>query len=93
MTPEGRVKQKVKEQLNKLKPDLWYYCAQDRFTCGIPDIIGCYKGKMFALEIKKSEGDKPSGIQEYTLGLIGNAGGKVKVLWNSNDLMVFIQNL
>ena len=52
-TPENKVKQKLIAYLKTI-PDLFYYSATagPMSTGGIPDIMGCYKGKLYALEIK-----------------------------------------
>ena len=43
-------------------------------TCGIPDIIVCYKGKFLAFEVKTEEG-KLSKLQEITIEKIQKANG------------------
>lgn len=41
--------------MNYLKsiPQLWCFKASEKFYSGIPDIIGCYRGKFFAIELKR----------------------------------------
>lgn len=92
MTPEGKVKAIIKMELDKLKPDIWYYCVQDRFTSGIPDIVGCYKGKLFALELKAPK-KRPSKLQHYTLELIAKAGGYAQVITSFPELKQFLKSL
>lgn len=41
---------------------------------GIPDVIGCYKGKFFAFELKSKTG-QPSKLQKVMMRKINNAGG------------------
>jgi penicillin-binding protein-related factor A (putative recombinase) len=43
-------------------------------TPGIPDIIGCYKGRMIAIEVKAPKG-KVSPYQEQFIRQINEAGG------------------
>ena len=43
-------------------------------TAGIPDIIGCYKGKFVAFEVKTEKG-KLSKLQEITIEKIRKASG------------------
>jgi hypothetical protein len=54
-TPEGRVKSKVKKILDSKGHDLFYYMPVQNGmgVVGIPDIVGCYKGKFIAIETKK----------------------------------------
>lgn len=41
---------------------------------GVPDIVGCYKGRLFGIEVKR-EGKKPTPIQERRMAEICKAGG------------------
>ena len=41
---------------------------------GVPDILGCLKGRFFALEVKKPTG-RLSRIQSYQLLKVRDAGG------------------
>lgn len=54
MTPEGKIKAKIKDYLNALGPDCWYFMPSmtGYGRKGIPDVIGCYAGIPFAIEIK-----------------------------------------
>ena len=49
-TPEGTVKYKIKEYLKSLAPALWYFMPVPTGygVRGIPDFVGCYKGRFFA---------------------------------------------
>lgn len=51
-TPEGKVKNKVKQILKKY--GVWYYMpvAGPFSAHGIPDFVGCYNGKFFSVETK-----------------------------------------
>ena len=56
---------------------------------GIPDIIGCYKGKFIAFEVKTTQG-KLSKLQEVMLERINEAGGiafKVTSLQEVKDIL------
>ncbi len=49
---------------------------------GVPDILGCYNGKMFAIEVKTpSTRSNVSPLQEYNLKAIRTAGGYAIVAW------------
>lgn len=52
-TPEGNVKHKIKEYLKSI-PGLWFYMPMQNGMGeqGIPDIVGCYQGRFFAIETK-----------------------------------------
>lgn len=51
-TPEGKVKNKVKQILKD--HGIWYYMpvAGPFSAHGIPDFVGCHKGKFFSVETK-----------------------------------------
>jgi hypothetical protein len=53
-TPEGNVKAEIKAFLNSLGAECWYFMPMmmGYGRKGIPDIIGCYHGYFFALEVK-----------------------------------------
>lgn len=52
MTPEGKVKKKVKEYLQSI--GAWYYMpvSNGMGRVGCPDILVCYKGLFMAFETK-----------------------------------------
>lgn len=55
--------------------------GSEHMMVGLPDIIGCCKGKFFAFEVKNP--DNRSGTsprQEYVMGLIRDAGGIAQVV-------------
>jgi hypothetical protein len=76
MTPEGHVKKAIKDLLNmvKTKEPLWFSIIQDRYTSGLPDIIGCFWGLFFSIEVKR-EGGKVEPLQAYVKSQIDNSRG------------------
>lgn len=55
--------------------------GSEHMMVGLPDIIGCCKGKFFAFEVKNP--DNRSGTsprQEYVMGLVRQAGGIAQVV-------------
>ena len=59
--------------------DIWFFKASDRYSSGIPDILGCIHGKFFAFELKDDKG-KATTLQRMVMERIKNAGGKVWVV-------------
>lgn len=87
MTPEGKVKKKVAELLKKY--DAYYFFpAMGAFgRAGIPDIIGCYRGRFIAVECKAGKG-KTTAIQEAEIKKIQGAKGYAFVINEDNiDLL------
>jgi hypothetical protein len=74
--PEYAVKLRIKEQLNSLGPDCWWYMpvAGPFSIAGVPDFIGIYKGKGFGIEAKAENG-KVTPHQKRQLGMIAAAKG------------------
>lgn len=83
MTPEGVVKQRVKEMLKAA--GYWYFCpVAGRGTIGIPDIVGCTpRGRFFVIECKAA-GGKLTPLQDKVLRDISQHGGYTFVAWPSN---------
>ena len=83
MTPEGKVKAKVKATLDKLGVYYFMPTTGGYGRSGIPDIIGCHKSVFFAIECK-ANGGKTTALQDRELKRIENAGGVVLVVNESN---------
>lgn len=60
---------------------------------GLPDIIGCYRGIMFGLEVKLPGKEHTLTVkQSRTLAKIRQAGGKATMVTSVNDAMDFVFN-
>lgn len=92
MTPEARVKLPIVRYLSKFVPDIWFLCVQDRFTSGIPDIIGVYHGKMFVIEVKR-RGGKARRLQALTCQRIIKAGGYALVADTLKQVEDFLKEM
>ena len=93
VTPEGKVKKLVVDLLaefnivnakdagRELQSDGWYFCpGQNGFGVkGIPDFVGHYLGRFFAVETK-APGKIPTGFQELQIAEILRSGGIVFVV-------------
>lgn len=94
MTPEGRVKEAVKSILDRYKPDLWHFMPRGSTfgVCGVPDILGVYKGRMFGIECKAGR-NKPSPMQCMQMTRIRQAGGITMVVNEDNigDVEKFLE--
>src|SRR3989304_5497081 len=47
---------------------------------GLPDIIGCFKGRFYGFEVKVSERSEPTPRQALILALVKRAGGVSRVI-------------
>lgn len=83
MTPEGKVKAKVKKVLN----DIGAYYAMPVGTgfgnSGVPDFLVCLRGRFYAIECK-ANGGKTTALQEKHLADIRDAGGVSLVVHEAN---------
>ena len=73
-TPEAKVKAAVRKILMHL--DIYHFMPPGMGfgRAGIPDIIGCGKGKFIAIECKAGKG-KTTPLQERELAWIADAAG------------------
>lgn len=61
-------------------------------TCGIPDIIICYKGKFIALEVKNDVG-RPTKLQLIQIDRIKRCGGVATIVRSVDDAKAVIESI
>jgi Holliday junction resolvase len=83
MTPEKKVKTKVVGILKELGVYYFYASTGGYGASGVPDIIGCYKGRFFGIECKAGKG-KPTALQEKNIAQIIAQGGLAIVVNEDN---------
>jgi Holliday junction resolvase len=83
MTPEAKVKKVVAQQLRELKAYYFYPATGGYGRSGVPDIVGCYKGKFFGIECKAGK-NKPTALQEKNLKDITESDGIALVVNEAN---------
>jgi len=83
MTPEAKVKKKVKELLDQMGVYHFSPMQNGMGRAGIPDIIGCLDGRFIAIECKAGKGTT-TALQERELTRIQNAGGLALVVNEEN---------
>ena len=85
MTPEGRIKERVK-RLFKEFADLYYHMpVQNGMGAPTLDFICCYRGRYFAVETKAGRGQL-TDRQRVTAAAIETAGGVVFKVSNEAEL-------
>lgn len=82
-TPEVKVKRCVVAQLKALGVYFFYPVTGGYGASGVPDIVGCYKGKFFAIECKAGK-NKPTALQQKNIDSIAAQGGAVWVVNEEN---------
>lgn len=83
MTPEGKVKAKVKKTLDMMGAYYFMPTTGGYGRSGIPDIVGCLNGLFFAIECKAKSGTT-TALQDRELAKIYLAGGKPLVINEDN---------
>lgn len=71
--PETRFKNRIRPKLEALPNSYWVKIDQVSQR-GVPDFMGCLRGQMVLMELKASEKQKPTRIQEWHLQKAANAG-------------------
>jgi Holliday junction resolvase len=84
MTPEKKVKTKVVSILKGFGAYYFYPVTGGYGASGVPDIVGCYKGKFFAIECKAGKG-KTTALQEKNIAQIIAQGG-VAIVVNEDNI-------
>lgn len=82
-TPEVKVKKRVVAQLKELGAYYFYPVTGGYGGSGVPDIVGCYKGKFFAIECKAGK-NKPTALQQKNIDSIIAKGGVALVVNEEN---------
>ena len=88
MTPEGKVKSRIRKRLDEL--GCWYFMPPGGAygKRGIPDFVGCYNGKFFAIEAKAGKGTT-TVLQDITIKRIRAHNG-IALVVNEDNVDTFI---
>jgi hypothetical protein len=72
--------------LGPIRQELWWYMPVQYGTgvSGVPDFVGCSRGRFFAVEAKAA-GKRPSSLQAMTMEDIQVADGRVFVISGERD--------
>lgn len=83
MTPEKKVKDKVKKVLDKLGCYYFFPATGGYGKSGVPDIVICFKGHFIAIECKAGK-NVPTALQELNMRQICQQGGNTLVVNEEN---------
>jgi len=83
MTPEAKVKERVKKVLKEIGVYYVMPVTGGYGVSGVPDFLVCYNGLFVGLECKAGKG-KTTALQEKTLLDIRKAGGMSYVINETN---------
>lgn len=83
MTPEGKVKAKVRKLLQEVGAYYAMPLSGGYGNSGVPDFLICKDGKFYAIECK-ANGGKPTALQLKHLDDIRKAGGIALIVDETN---------
>ena len=84
MTPEAKVKRVVTEQLRSVGAYYFFPATGGYGKSGVPDIVGCFRGKFFGIECKAGN-NKPTPLQEKNLREIAECEG-ISLVVNADNM-------
>lgn len=83
MTPEGKVKARVKDALREAKA-YQFWPVQTGMGAPTLDCLGCHRGRYFSVETKR-EGGKLTERQEWIVQQMQLAGAKVFIIDTTDE--------
>ena len=91
MTPEAKAKRVVPKHLKSIGAYYFFPATGGYGKSGVPDIVGCFDSKFFAIECKAGK-NKPTPLQWKNLIEITDSGGIALVVneGNMNDIIELI---
>lgn len=84
MTPEGKVKDKVRKVLQAYSGMWTYWPVSMGMGRKTVDLLACYRGRFFAIETK-APGKTPTLLQTAELRRVSEAGGESFVIASTDD--------
>ncbi len=87
LTPEGKVKDKVKRLFKSMGVYYAMPATGGYGVSGVPDFLVCLKGRFIGVECKAGKG-KPTALQLKNLAEIDASGG-IAVIVNEDNLAQF----
>jgi hypothetical protein len=89
---ETQLKNKVLKAIKEKYPQCFAQKIADKFTSGIPDLIGCFNGRFWAVELKVGR-NNATPLQLHFLYKIDLAGGRTAICRSVKDVMEFLKTM
>lgn len=93
--PEARLQRRIQEVLKEqfgVEIFVFKVHGSVHMMAGLPDLIGCYRGKFFGLEVKMP-GGKTSERQLFVHAMIHSAGGICEVVQSPTQAVEIIASM
>jgi len=91
--PEASITAAIVRYLRKV-PGCWHvkiYGGTSMQRAGLPDLIVCYRGRFFALEVKSPAG-RTTKLQQHTIREIVRAGGVAAIVRSVEEARIILEN-
>jgi hypothetical protein len=91
---ESALVKKMMEHLERKVGGLWIKISAGPFqVAGLPDIIGCYEGRFYGIEVKiPGKEHELTKIQKYWIDKINKAGGKATMVTTVKQAEDFVRD-
>lgn len=60
---------------------------------GIPDILGCYRGRFIAFEVKRDASGRPTPLQQHMMEKIRAAGGFATLIFTAEQALDLLDRI
>ena len=91
--PEARLQRRIQKALRQQTGGFWFKVWGGPFQlAGLPDLIGCVRGRFFGLEVKRPKKGRVSEIQWDTLGKIQDEGGCAQVVTSPDEAIEAVKS-
>lgn len=90
--PESRLSRQIMAELRARGAFVFKVWGSEHMMAGLPDIVGCYRGRFVAVETKMP-GGRVSTRQLYVLDKIRRAGGIAVVAQSVSEAMVVLDEV
>jgi len=84
--PEAKLTTQILAALRK-RGGWWAKFHGGVYQRGIPDLLGCYKGKMVGLEVKIGTAYGATELQQKNIDEINKCGGNASVIYSIQDAL------
>ena len=92
MATEAQIQKKIKTLMEKEGAYLIKTIATS--NAGVPDIVGCYRGSFFGIEVKHPDRKhNVSKLQQHNIDKINDAGGLAIVAWDVSHAKQLLEDL
>jgi Holliday junction resolvase len=88
---EATIVRKIKKALEAEGAKVIKIHGNSNMEAGTPDLIGCWCGRCFALEVKRDKHHHATNLQKMRLIEWASAGARVGVVWTVEQAMEVVK--